>query len=269
MNKEQVLDSGKAVRERCRDGSWQNSTAGLAPGYAQGNLTVLPKHLAYDFIVYCIRNPKPCPILDISDPGNFHLPRLGEDIDIRRDLPKYVIHSGDEQKEVTDIVQYWNEDSVAIVTGCSFSFEEALTTAGIAMRHIEESITVPMFITNIQTIPSGRFHGPLVVSMRPIPKDLIKTVKDITAMFPESHGAPIHQGNPEEIGIKNIQDPDFGDPVTIKENEIPVFWACGVTAQKAAGNAKLQEWSSHAPGHMLVTDLVSTTLGARTTQRRS
>lgn len=243
------------VRAEIRNGRYQGQTSGLARGYLQGNVVILPSSHADDFLRFCTRNPQPCPLVGISEPGNPMLAELGADVDIRTDVPQYRIwRDGKIETEVSDIRDYWNDDMMAFVIGCSFSFEEALIEAGLEVRHISCGLNVPMFETNIETAAVGPFYGPLVVSMRPMKaKDAIRAIQ-ITSRFPRVHGAPVHIGDPSIIGINDISKPDYGDPVTIKDNEIPVFWACGVTPQAAIKAANVPFCITHSPGCMLITD---------------
>jgi uncharacterized protein YcsI (UPF0317 family) len=231
-------------------------TAGVANGFVQGNLAILPEKLAGAFHRFCQLNPKPCPIIGISDVGDPRIPALGIDLDIRTDLPRYRIwRDGEVVEEPTDITAHWRDDLVAFVLGCSFSFEEALLEEGLPIRHIERDVRVPMFRTNIACSPAAPFAGPLVVTMRPFkPADAIRAVQ-ITSRFPSVHGAPVHIGLPESIGIADLAKPDYGDPVPVEADEIPVFWACGVTPQSVIQAAKVPFAITHAPGLMLVTDL--------------
>jgi uncharacterized protein YcsI (UPF0317 family) len=239
------------------------TTAGVAPGYVQGNLAILPEKLAAAFHRFCQLNPKPCPIIGMSDAGDPKIPSLGIDLDIRTDLPRYrVWRDGELIEEPTDIMAHWRNDLVAFVIGCSFSFEEALLADDIPIRHIEQKVRVPMYRTNIACAPAGPFAGPMVVSMRPLrPRDAIRAVQ-ITSRFPSVHGAPVHLGLPQSIGIADIGKPDYGDAVTINADEIPVFWACGVTPQAVIAAAKVPFAITHAPGLMLVTDLKNKHLAA-------
>jgi uncharacterized protein YcsI (UPF0317 family) len=232
------------------------STAGVAPGFVQGNLAILPEAYASAFHRFCQLNPKPCPIIGISDVGDPRIPGLGADLDIRTDVPRYRIwRDGEVVEEPTDITKFWRDDLVAFVLGCSFSFEEALLDEGLPIRHIEHNVRVPMYRTNIACGASGPFAGPMVVSMRPFrPADAIRAVQ-ITSRYPAVHGAPVHLGHPHLIGIKDIGKPDYGDPVPVAEDEIPVFWACGVTPQSVINAARLPFAITHSPGLMLVTDL--------------
>lgn len=253
-----ALNPAHEVRLQIRSGMIRGNTAGLAPGHVQGNLMVLPKDFAHDFLLFCQRNPKPCPILAVSDPGDPMLPALGEDVDIRTDIPSYRIwKDGVMVAEVADIKDAWRNDLVSFVLGCSFSFEQALIEAGIPMRHIEQCSNVPMYRTNIPTEPAGVFHGPMVVSMRPMkPADAIRAVQ-VTSRFPRVHGAPVHLGMPDQIGVLDLQRPDYGDPVPVNAGEIPVFWACGVTPQSVAIAVRPPFCITHSPGSMLVTDLLN------------
>jgi len=232
------------------------STAGVASGFVQGNLAILPERYAGAFHRFCQLNPKPCPIIGMSDAGSPHIPALGADLDIRTDVPRYrVWRDGEMVEEPTDLKSHWRDDLVTFVLGCSFSFEEALMADGLPIRHIERNVRVPMYRTNIACQPSGRFEGPMVVSMRPFkPAQAIRAVQ-ITTRFPAVHGAPVHLGHPHLIGIKDINKPDYGDAVPVEDDEIPVFWACGVTPQAVIAAAKLPFAITHAPGLMLVTDL--------------
>ena len=250
-----VPQTGQQARFAIRAGAFKGQTAGLAPGYVQGNLAILPGALAGDFLRFCQLNPKPCPLLAASAPGDFRLPTLAEDLDIRTDLPRYrVFRHGEVVDEPGDIRGHWRDDLVAFVLGCSFSFEEALVEAGIELRHIACNATVPMYRTSIATASAGPFHGPMVVSMRPLrPADAIRAIQ-ITTRFPAVHGAPVHIGKPELIGIADLMRPDYGDPIPIHADEIPVFWACGVTPQSVVAAAKPEFCITHYPGSMLVTD---------------
>ncbi len=254
-------ETGEAARLRVRSGDHSGPTAGLAPGYVQANMAILPKALAADFQRFCAMNPKACPLLASSEPGDPTLPILGANLDIRTDLPRYrVWRDGELVEEVTNIKAQWRDDLVAFLIGCSFSFEEALLEDGIPLRHIACGSNVPMFRTTIPTQASGRFHGPTVVSMRPLkPADAIRAVQ-ITSRFPSVHGAPIHIGKPELIGIKDVMQPDYGEPSEIRDDELPVFWACGVTPQAVIAAAKPDFCITHAPGYMLVTDLKNSRL---------
>ncbi|WP_370280422.1 putative hydro-lyase [Pontibacterium sp.] len=250
------------IRALIRQGEYTGNTSGLAPGYVQGNLAILPKAWADEFLQFCQLNPKPCPIIGkSSQPGQFMLPELGEDLDIRRDVPRYrVYENGELTQELTDVAEVWRDDLVTFVLGCSFSFEEALLADGLEVRNITEGVNVPMYRTNIPCRPAGRFSGTTVVSMRPMKAaDAIRAVQ-ICTRFPSVHGAPLHLGDPSLIGIADINQPDFGDAVTIKDDELPLFWACGVTPQVALEQAKPPFCITHSPGYMIVTDLKNSQL---------
>jgi uncharacterized protein YcsI (UPF0317 family) len=254
---------GLAERLRIRAGHHTGPTAGLAPGNVQANLVILPRALAHDFLRFAQANPKPCPVLAVGDPGDPTLPGLARDLDVRIDLPRYrVWRDGVLVDEPTDIKALWRDDLVSFPIGCSFSFEQALIEDGIEIRHISCDANVPMYRTNIPTVPAGPFHGPLVVSMRPMrPADAIRAIQ-ITSRFPAVHGAPVHIGLPEAIGIADINVPDYGDPVPIRPGELPVFWACGVTPQAVIAAVRPEFCITHAPGAMLITDLRNTSLAA-------
>jgi uncharacterized protein YcsI (UPF0317 family) len=250
-----IPQTGVEARRAIRRGEWTGPTSGLAPGYVQGNLAILPAALASDFMRFCQLNPKPCPLLAAGAPGDPRLPSLGDDLDIRTDLCRYkVFRNGELIDEPTDISKHWRDDLVIFALGCSFSFEDALMQDGMELRHITHGTTVPMYRTSVETTPAGPFHGPLVVSMRPLkPAEAIRAVQ-ITTRFPAVHGAPVHLGMPELIGIKDIMKPDYGDPIEIKSDEMPVFWACGVTPQSVVATVKPEFCITHYPGCMLVTD---------------
>ena len=254
--------TGAEARRIFREGRFTGTTHGIAPGYVQGNLAILRKELAADFLRFCQLNPKPCPLIGMSPrPGDPSIPELGGDLDIRTDLPKYRIwRNGELVDEPADIRSVWRDDLVAFVLGCSFSFEEALVEQGIELRHMTCGCNVPMWRTNIACRPAGPFHGPTVVSMRPLrPADAIRAVQ-VTSRFPSVHGAPLHIGKPELIGIRDITRPDYGDAVEVKDDELPVFWACGVTPQAVIAAMKPDFSITHAPGSMLISDLLNSRL---------
>lgn len=259
------MDLSKAspaeVRAMIRTGEITGQTSGMCDGYAQANLAILPKDLAFDFLLFTQRNRKPCPVLDVTEAGS-PVPRLtAPGADIRTDIPRYRIYrKGELTDEVTDISSFWRDDLVAFLLGCSFSFEAPMIEAGLEVRHITDHHNVPMYKTNIECVPAGVFHGPMVVSMRPMkPADAIRAVQ-ITTRMPFVHGAPIHIGDPEAIGIHDIDKPDFGDPSEIRPGEVPVFWACGVTPQAVAMAVKPEFMITHAPGHMFITDIPNASL---------
>jgi uncharacterized protein YcsI (UPF0317 family) len=243
------------LREQIRSGNWTTTTSGVATGYVQANLVMLPKDAAFEFLLFCVRNPKPCPILDVLEPGQVE-PAIARNADLRTDVPKYrIFRYGNLEDEVTDVTDLFERDMVSFLLGCSFSFENALLTAGVPVRNIEEGKNVSMYITSRTCLPAGRFKSPLVVSMRPMTPEQAVRATQVTTRFHLTHGAPVHLGASHEIGIKDLSQPDFGDPVDIKSEEIPVFWACGVTSTLAATSAFLPLVITHSPGHMFVSDL--------------
>jgi uncharacterized protein YcsI (UPF0317 family) len=260
---DQATTSAAAVRARARSGDLTGTTAGLAAGYAQANLVIVPRALAYDFLLFCVRNPKPCPLLDITDAGS-PVPRsAAPHADLRTDLPRYRIYrQGELVDEPTSIERYWSDDLVAFLLGCSFTFEQGLLAAGIPLRHHECGGNVAMYRTTVACRPAGRFHGPLVVSMRPIPAPLVAAAVQISARYPAVHGAPVHVGAPEALGIRDLGRPDWGDAQPIMVREVPVFWACGVTPQAVAMTARPSLMITHAPGCMFVTDIPLGSLAA-------
>ena len=230
-------------------------TSGVAPGFTQANLVVLPREWAFDMLLFGQRNPRPVPLLDVTDPGS-HRTVLAPGADLRTDLPRYrVWRNGELVDEPTDVVDLWREDLVAFLVGCSFSFEAALLDAGVPVRNIEQGRNVSMYRTNVDCRPAGRLSGPLVVSMRPIPGALVATAVQITGRMPEVHGAPVHVGHPASLGIADLASPDFGDAVDAADGDVPVFWACGVTPQAALMASRPPFAITHAPGHMFVTDV--------------
>ncbi len=249
-----------ALRAEIRSGAFTGNTSGYAPGHVQCNIVILPKAWAADFLRFCQLNPKPCPLVASGEPGDPTLPALG-DIDIRSDVPSYrVYRDGELDGETADISELWQDDFVTFALGCSFSFEEALTADGLEVRNIAEGVNVPMYRTNIECKAAGPFSGQMVVSMRPfLAADAIRAVQ-ICTRFPSVHGAPVHLGNPALIGIEDLGAPDYGDAVTLKDSELPVFWACGVTPQVALEQAKPPLCITHSPGCMLVTDLPNSRL---------
>jgi uncharacterized protein YcsI (UPF0317 family) len=250
------------ARRIIRAGDYTGHTAGVAPDCVQGNLCILPKDMALEFSAFCQRNPKPCPVIGMGAPGDPSLPGLG-DIDIRTDVPRYrVFKDGELIDEPTDVRKYWADDLVTFVLGCSFSFELPLLEAGIRLQHIERNTVVPMYRSSIDCVPAGRFKSKMVVSMRPFtPADAIRAVQ-ITSRFPAVHGAPVHLGLPEAIGIRDIGKPDLGDPAEMGADQLPVFWACGVTPQVAVEAAKPSICITHKPGSMLITDRKNASLAA-------
>ncbi len=246
------------IRAAIRRGDFSGHTSGVARDRVQGNVVILPLAWAADFLRYCQANRKPCPLLAVGEPGDPRLPTLGADIDIRHDVPRYrVWRRGELVDEPADVAALWRDDLVAFVIGCSFSFEQALLDSGVRLRHVEQGRNVAMYRTNIATVPAGPFHGPLVVSMRPLVAAAAIRAVQITSRFPDVHGAPMHLGNPALIGIRDLAQPDYGDAVEVRADELPVFWACGVTPQAALAQARPDFCITHAPGAMLITDLAN------------
>jgi uncharacterized protein YcsI (UPF0317 family) len=257
MNEESVgqrSESGGHVRKLARDG-YTGLTVGRARGYQQANLIVVPSGNADELIEFCRANPLASPLLGHTGPGDPHLPMLGADIDVRIDVPRYELHRGDRVEVVTSITGQWRSDSVALAVGCWFGAERALAEAGIRMRHVELGIQGPLFRTNVPTVPRGRFHPNLVVSMRPFQTADVDAVAAITATMPRSHGAPIHRGDPGMLGITDVESPDWGEVLVPADDELALFWPCGLTVTEALISAGVPEFITHAPGSMLVTDL--------------
>lgn len=243
------------IRHCIREGQWRRPTSGLAPGYTQANLAIVPRALAYDFLLFCQRNPKPCPLLEVLDAGDPEPRDFAPGADIRTDIPRYrVYRHGVLVDEVDEVTSHWRDDLVSFLLGCSFTFEHPLLDAGIGIRHLELGRNVPMFITNRPCHTAGVFQGPMVVSMRPIPHHQVVRTVQITSRFPAVHGAPVHVGDPAALGIRDVQQPDFGDAVPIASGEVPVFWACGVTPQAVVMQVKPELAITHAPGYMFITD---------------
>jgi uncharacterized protein YcsI (UPF0317 family) len=253
--------TGAQMRRAARAGELTGPTPGLALGFVQANLVCVPRHLAFDFLLFCQRNPQPCPLLDVTDSGCPEPRQVAPGADVRTDVPRYCAYRyGELIEEPAELYAWWRDDLVAFLLGCSFTFENALLRAGLPVRHIEEGRNVPMYRTNVACRPAGAFRGPMVVSMRPLTPKHAEQAAAICRRFPRAHGAPVHQGNPAAIGIRDVNKPDFGDPVTIRPGELPVFWACGVTPQAVAMEARPPLLLTHKPGHMFVTDLRDTEL---------
>ena len=250
-----TADTAVAARARIRTGEHADPTSGLAPGFAQANLVVLPAEHALDFVRFCVRNPQPCPLLEVTDTGSPFPARLAADADLRTDVPRYrVFRDGRLIDEPTDVMRYWRADLVSFLLGCSFTFEWALASAGLPLAHQLQGVNVPMYLTSRRCVDAGPFTGPLVVSMRPFLPSAIPHVAEVSARFPAMHGAPVHVGDPGALGIADLDAPDFGDRVRIGPGEVPVFWACGVTPQAVALEARPSLAIFHAPGHMFITD---------------
>ncbi|WP_137120170.1 putative hydro-lyase [Segeticoccus rhizosphaerae] len=246
--------SPREARRRFRDGL-VTPTSGWATGFTQANLVILPKDWAFDMLLFGQRNPKPVPLLDVTEPGVTSTV-LAPDADLRTDLPRYrVWRDGELADEPSDVADLWRDDLVSFLIGCSFSFENALIGAGVPVRNIDQGTNVSMYRTSTQCRSAGRLSGPLVVSMRPIPAGLVTKAVQVTGRMPEVHGAPVHVGAPEALGITDLAQPDFGQPVRFEEGDVPVFWACGVTPQAALMASKPPFAITHAPGHMFVTDV--------------
>jgi uncharacterized protein YcsI (UPF0317 family) len=251
----------RAARRAIRSGAYTGYTAGIAAGCVQANICILPRNSTEDFLLYCQRNPKPCPLIARSDPGDPRLPTLADDLDIRTDVPRYhIFRDGQFVEEVTDISSYWRDDLVTFALGCSFSFEEAMLESGLRLRFLERNDVAGVYVTNVDTIPAGPFRAPLMVTMRAFkPAEAIRAIQ-ITSRFPNVHGAPVHIGDPAAIGVdltKRYQDVGDGE---VADGEIPVFWACGLTPQLAVKNAKPSLCITHAPSSMLITDMRNASL---------
>ncbi len=243
------------ARALFREGHTTVTTSGWCQGHAQANLLAVPRDLAFDALLFAQRNPAPCPVLTVTDPGDPHPYELADGADLRTDLPAYrVYEDGVLTGEVTDVTDYWRDDLVAFLIGCSFTFETALQAAGLPVRHLEQRRNVPMYVTNRPCRPAGRLEGPLVVSMRPIPGELVQRAVEVSAGFPTMHGPPVHIGDPAGLGITDLERPDFGDPVVFEPGDIPVFWACGVTPQAVVMASKPPFVITHAPGRMFIAD---------------
>lgn len=251
----------RSIRHLIRSGQWAKPTSGAAPAYAQANLVILPQSYAFDFLLFCVRNPKPCPILEVMQAGEIEPRLIAPGADVRTDLPLYrVWRHGRLEEEMTEISSLFAPDMVSFLLGCSFSFENAMIAAGIPIRNIEEGKNVSMYRTNRMCKSAGSFSAPLVVTMRPVPHALVTRAVQVTSRYASVHGAPVHIGDPKVLGIEDLSKPDFGDPVTIRPGETPVYWACGVTSSLAALSVRPDICITHAPGHMFISDLLNETL---------
>jgi len=263
--KEDLLDlSPGEIRALTRERRWTGGTEGLARGYAQANLVIVPQEAAFDFLLFCQRNPKPCPIVEVTDPGSPLVRLVARDADLRTDLARYCVYEGgacvDEPEDITD---YWRDDLVGFLIGCSYSFETALLNANIPLRHLEEDKIVSVYTTTVPCEPAGRFEGPMVVSMRPIHREQVVRAIQVTSRFPATHGAPVQIGNPSTIGIDDLDDVDFETGrVEIGPDEVPLFWGCGCTPQAAAMKAGLDFMITHKAGHLFITDTLSEEIAA-------
>jgi uncharacterized protein YcsI (UPF0317 family) len=253
---QQASLSAAAIRHAARIGQYAGQTSGMAPGFVQANIVIVPEAQASEFAEYCSLNPKPCPVLAVGEPGSPSLPSLGTDIDIRHDLPRYrVYRDGRLAGETGDVAALWRDDLVTFALGCSFTFEHALLEDGLDLRHVRLGRNVAMYRSSIETAPVGPFGGPMVVSMRPFASPDVARAVSISGRFAQMHGAPVHVGDPAAIGIADLAAPDYGDAVPVEPGDVPLFWACGVTSQAALEHARLPFFLAHAPGCMLVTDL--------------
>jgi uncharacterized protein YcsI (UPF0317 family) len=249
------------LRRNIRSGDFDGITAGQAPAHVQANLAIVPRELAYDFLLFCQRNPKPCPVLEVTEPGDPEPRTIAPGADLRTDLPRYrVFRDGEPIDEPTDVSDFWRDDLVGFLIGCSFSFEDAMAAAGLPLRHQEQGTNVPMYVTNRACAPAGPFTGPMVVSMRPMLPEQADEAVRVTAPYHRTHGAPVHIGDPAGLGVADLDKPDFGDALPFKDGEVPVFWACGVTPQMIMLNARPELAITHAPGHMFVSDLAGESL---------
>ena len=253
----------REIRDDIRAGRITGVTTGLGPGHVQANLAALPREQAYDFLLFCQRNPRPCPLLEVTEAGAVEPVGVAPGADLRTDIQRYRIYrDGVLVDETTEVTTYWREDLVAFLLGCSFTFEWALLEAGVPLRHLEQGRNVAMWRTSIPCRPAGIFHGQMVVSMRPIPASLLARAVTASARFPGAHGAPIHIGDPASIGIGDLEQPDWGDAQEFEPGDIPVFWACGVTPQAVALSSKPPFMITHSPGHMFLTDTPNAALAA-------
>ena len=243
------------VRMRIRGGEHAGPTGGLARGHVQTNLAILPEDYAFNFLKFCVRNPKSCPILEVTDVGSPVPLSMAPEADLRTDVPKYrVYENGEFVDEPTDIRSYWRDDLVSFLLGCSFTFERALLDAGLYLAHLDQGQNIPMYVTGRECVPSGPFAGPMVVSMRPYRPGEVPLAVAISGRYPTMHGAPVHVGDPDALGVRNLAEPEFGDPIEIAEDQIPVFWGCGVTPQAVAMKVAPSLMITHSPGHMFITD---------------
>jgi uncharacterized protein YcsI (UPF0317 family) len=255
------VNAAAALRRAIRAGHHRGLTTGHAPGHVQCNLAVVPADVAEEFVAFCRANAAACPVLAVATAGDWHLPDLGDDIDVRTDLPGYLVHRrGRDPETRAAITDLWRDDAVAVAIGCWFSMEDALAAANVRLRHVELGIQGPLFRSNVAAVSVGRFSGPLVVSMRPFAADSVATVAAVTARFPRVHGTPIHVGNPEALGIGDVAQPHYGEPMDLLPGEVPMFWGCGLTALAALQRADLPWFVTHAPGKMLVCDVPNAAL---------
>jgi len=251
-----LMTSAAELRAAARRGEWRGTTGGHCPAYQQANLVILPRDAALEFAAFCTRNPVPCPLIEITPPGDPEPARSAPGADLRTDVPGYrVYRDGRLAEKRADIRDLWRDDLVAFLLGCSFTFEHALVEAGVPPRNVEQGTMVSMFVSGLDCVPAGRFHGPMVVTMRPVPEAKVGLVRALSARYPHAHGAPIHVGDPAAIGITDLARPDYGEPVPIHDNEIPMFWGCGVTPQAVAVRARVAFMITHEPSQMFLTEL--------------
>lgn len=247
--------SPKDLRSRIRAGDWQTETIGLALGHLQANLAIVPLEDAFDFMRFCQRNPKPCPLITVTEPGDPSVPFFAEGADLRTDIPRYrVFVDGALTDEPYDVLDAWQSDSVGFLLGCSLTFEDALLQAGIPLRHLEHDRKIPVYVTDVECEPAGKFAGPMVVSLRGIPGHLVSKAAQLSARYPWGHGGPVHIGDPAALGIRDLDAVDFGEPPVLEPGDVPVFWGCGITPQLAAERAKPRYMITHYPEHMMVSD---------------
>ena len=252
------------VRDLCRSGAVNGPTTGLCLGYLQANLAILPAEAAGEFTEFCLANPRPMPLIDVCAPGDPVPRRVAPGADLRTDVPRYrVYRRGELVDEPVDIRGLWRDDLVAFLLGCSFTAEAKLLEAGVRLRHCEQGRNVAMFVTDVQCQPAGRFHGPMVVSMRTIDRGSVEEAQRVTAEYPLAHGAPLQVGDPAAIGIRDLDSPDYGEPMDLAPEEVPMFWACGVTPQAVIASVRPEFAITHAPGHMFITDVTDTEVRGR------
>lgn len=263
--KRELLDlPPREIRTLTRERKWAGSTEGLAEGYAQANLVIVPEEVAFEFLLFCLRNPKPCPIVEVTDPGSPMIRQVARQADLRTDLPRYCVYrEGELAAEVEDISDDWRDDLVGFLIGCSYTFETALLNANIPLKHMELNKPGPLYMTNIQCVPAGRFSGPMVVSMRPVKHHQVVRAVQVTSRFPATHGAPVHIGDPALIGVHDLDDVCYGtSTVPVEDDEVPVFWGCGCTPQAVALASNVDFMITHQAGHLFLTDTLAEEIAA-------
>lgn len=256
-----ALATPAQVRQAVRSRRWTGATVGMARGHIQANLAILPQRHAFDFLRFCLLNPKPCPLIEVLDAGDPRPRSCAADADLRTDLSRYrVFRNGELVEEVPDLLGLWRDDHVAFLMGCSLSFDQAMLDAGIPLRHLDaDTGRIPVYHSSIACTPAGMLRGNMMVSMRPIPRRLLVATIETTGRHPIAHGSPVHVGDPADIGIADLGHTYSNPPVPVRDDEIPVFWGCGVTPQSVAMASGIPEMITHATGHMFLTDL---TLGS-------